>query len=359
MKSHLIQVKRSFTFLRRITLAALLLLVFTSCSATDGQPGIDQAAAEAEINQLKDENERLKARTEELEKELEAMQEAQDALASPEPVNAEITPRELTASESLIGSWFVQYFYEKDYLDCYILNIVFNSDGTGTQNQILYLPSELTADDYGTSDPRGEITLPFTWSLNGDAVHTVLQTALGTAFVDYKFLPEQQKLIATNDNGESLEGQDVTLLREPIEIPDGYVAKSVIVGDIQAKEASLRRKVLGTWYFDITTWTFNEDGTGLLDIPEVANQPGEQRKYTYSATETAGDEWMLDIDWEGKGSAFFLAKTNKDGSITLGDDLKLTRQFDMDNCPISTQMIQTGLDVFTGRMFYDMLGIEE
>lgn len=357
MKSHPIQVKRSLTVLRRITLAALLLTVFASCSATDGQPGVDQAAVESEINQLKDENERLKARTEELEKELEAMQEERDDLASSESVSEEITPRELTASESLVGSWFVQYFYEKDW-ESYTLNIVFNSDGTGTQNQILYLSSEQAADDYSTSDRRGEITFPFTWSLSGDAVHTELQTALGTAFVDYKFLPEQQKLIATNDNGELIEDQNVILLREPIEIPDGYVAKSVVVGDIQAKEASLRRKFLGTWYFDITTWSFNEDGTGLLDIPEVANQPASQREFTYSAAEN-GDNFILTIDWADGGTAFFLTKMNDDGSITLGDDLKLTRQFDAANCPLSTQMIQTGLDVFTGRMFYDMLGIEE
>ena len=68
---------------------------------------------------------------------------------------------------------------------------------------------------------------------------------------------------------------------------------------------------------------------------------------------------MLEIDWADGGTAFFLTKINGDGSITLGDDLKLTRQFDMNNCPISTEMIQTGLDVFTGRMFYDILGIEE
>lgn len=372
MKSALSNLRANWILLEKIILAALLLFALAGCSNGDNQAEAEQSKTAEEIQQLTDENEKLhtelnetndelkaaEAKVKELEHELETMREAQATPAPSKPIEAKITPPKRTPSESLVGSWFVQYFYEKDYLDNYIVNIVFNSDGTGTQNQVLYLPSELTADDYGTSDPRGEITFPFTWSLNGDAVHTVLQTALGTAFVDYKFLPEQQKLIVTNDNGESLEDQNVTLLREPIEIPDGYVAKSVIVGDIQAQEVSLRRKFLGMWYFDITAWTFNEDGTGILDIPDVANQPASRREFTYSATENGGN-FMLTIDWADGGTAFFLTKMNDDGSITLGDDLKLTRQFDMNNCPISTQMIQTGLDVFTGRMFYDMLGIEE
>ena len=370
MKSHPSHFRRNLTFLCRITLAVFLLIVLAGCS---NGADADQPEIEAEIEQLTAENEKLHTdlddaisglkaaedRVKELERELEAMQEAQAAPAPSEPVKVEITPREITASESLVGSWYSQEFYEAcaaNYFQDYTIGLVFNSDGTGTQNQILYLASDVTADNYATSDPRGEIPYPFTWSLDGDIVHTVFGS---DGFIDYKFLSEQQKLLVTNQNGESFEDVEVAYLRDATNIPDGYVAKSVIVGDIQAKEASLRRKFLGTWYFDITTWTFNEDGTGVLDIPDVANQPAEQREFTYSVTETAGDWLLLNIDWEGQGSAFYEAKTSKDGSITLGDDLKLTRQFDATNCPLSTQMIQTGLDVFTGRMFYDMLGIEE
>jgi len=70
---------------------------------------------------------------------------------------------------------------------------------------------------------------------------------------------------------------------------------------------------------------------------------------------------MLDSD---KGTSYFYPEFATDGSVSLkgidgSEAMKLTRQFDMSNCPISTQIIQTGMDVFTGRIFYDMLGIEE
>lgn len=368
MKSYPRHFRKRSAFLLKITLAVLLLIAFVGCSNGGDQLEVDQAGAEAEISQLKDENEKLRTdlddaisdlkaaedRVKELENEFEAMQEAQ---AAPSPVpsaKVDLAASERTLSESLVGAWFIPKFYEKSRVDNYTIGLVFNLDGTGTQHQTFYLPSELNADNYATSDPTWEVSFSFTWSLNGDTVHTVFDSG---AFIDYKFSFEQQQLLITNENGEK-PGDNSTYVRDMPAIPEGFVAKSVVIGNIQAQEASLRRNFLGMWYFDITTWTFNEDGTGLLDIPEVANQPAEQREFTYSATE-GGDDLLLAIDWADGGTAFFSAKMNGDGSITLGDDLKLTRLFDMSNCPISTQMIQTGLDVFTGRMFYDMLGIEE
>lgn len=188
MKSRFSHLRANWILLEKIILVALLLFALAGCSGGDSQAEAEQSKTAEEIQQLTDENEKLhaelnetndelkeaEAKVKELEHELEAMREAQATPTPSKPIEAKITPPERTLSDSLVGSWFVQYFYEKDYLDNYTINIVLNSDGTGTQSQVLYLPSELTADDYGTSDPRGEITFPFTWSLNGDTVHTEL-----------------------------------------------------------------------------------------------------------------------------------------------------------------------------------------
>ena len=151
-------------------------------------------------------------------------------------------------------------------------------------------------------------------------------------------------------------------MRERPNIPEQYVEKSVIIGNIQAHEASLMRKFLGAWYFDVLVWTFNEDGTGLVDIPELGDQPATQKEFSYSLS---GDitNMLMELDWTDDTTAYFWPTLNTDGSITLKNandtqPIKLTRTFDIDNCPISEQIISAGMGVFSGSIFSDILGGE-
>ncbi len=372
MKSYPSRFKKNCTFLCKIALAALFLMALASCSDGGGQAGIDQAEVEAEINQLMDENEKLhteldeanskleaaEAKVEELENELEAMQETQDAPSSPEPVKADITPPELTDSELLVGQWFLQDFHEDGQFS-WTQTFVFNTNGTGTISRRYYVPKSeieeieelksygLTVDDLDSSDG-------ISWSLSDNTVHIELDNGETGDFI---FSPEQQLL--------QLKGGNDKYGKEAPSIMEQYVARSLYAEDSKAREAARMRRFLGTWYFDVMVWTFNEDGTCIIDIPELANQPATTLEYTYSVADDSNDPTylclMLDSD---KGTSYFYPEFATDGSVSLkgidgSEAMKLTRQFDMSNCPISTQIIQTGMDVFTGRIFYDMLGIEE
>lgn len=356
------RLNRHFNFTLAVMLSAVILFSLVGCSGEKEQIESAQPTNAAEMQQLEDENERLRAELEtankdlkELEQRLEELEAAASAIPSAtETPQIELVAPNRSPEELLIGEWFLPKFYEKSEVDNYTVSLVFNTDGSGNQLVTYYLPAYLNADNFSTSDPTGEASYQFTWSLSEDTVHTVFG---GDTVVEYTFSSEQQQLLVISENGVKPNGSP-TYVRERPTIPEKYVEKNVIIKNIEAQEASRMRQFLGTWYFDLTTWTFNEDGTGIFDIPEVGGQPATKREFTYSVT---GDttETMLTINWsDTSDTVFFWPKINGGSSIMLNDAVKLTRQFDPNNCPVSMQIIQNGIGVFSGSMFYDILGGE-
>ena len=377
MRSCLSHFRRNMTFLSRIALAVLFLAVLAGCSNGGGQAEVDQSEAEAEISQLKDENEKLhteldetndelktaEARVKELEHELETMREAQAAPSPAASAKVEITPPERTRSELLLGLWYFQKFQEEGVWSC-TQSLIFNADGTGTINQTYYIPKDevenvvVEVDDDGTLMyllSNVDMSDKFSWSLDGDDLR-----------VD---IDEEQhiRLIYTSEQELTLKNGNGTYGRAMPAGMEGYVERALYSEDFEAKEAARRRRFLGTWYYDVVTWTFNEDGTGVWDIPEVGDQPAEKREFTYSVDDDGGtgEHLCLTIDWNDLDYWMLFPTFNADGSMAIrgvGQSepvMTWTRVFDPDNCPITAQIISNGIGVISGRMFYDMLGIEE
>lgn len=169
------------------------------------------------------------------------------------------------------------------------------------------------------------------------------------------YSPEQQLL--------QVQGSNDRYGREMPSVMEQYVERALYSEDIEAMEAARRHRFLGLWYLDVLTWTFNDNGTGVIDIPKLGDQPATKREFSYTVQDDRNDETYLCLmlHWKDGSTTFFYPKFSADGSMSLkGYDgteaMKLTRTFDIDNCPISEQIISAGIGVFSGSMFSDILG---
>lgn len=353
-------------------MAVFCLLVLVSCSSggeenpSETETELEQLAAEneklrTELGEANDELKTAEAKVKELENELKAMQEAQ-ATPSPSPSapdELDITPPERTPSELLLGQWFSREFHE-DGVWSWIQTLTFNADGTGTISQTYYIPRAGAEDNIVKMEDGTYLYLlfdadmedKFSWHLDSDTLHMDIGNGESA---DLTYSPTQQTL--TLVNGSNAYGRNM---------PSGmdeYVERALYAESSEAKEAKeamRRRRFLGVWYYDVLTWTFNEDGTGVWDIPELGDQPAEKREFTYSVKED-GDYLCLTIDWPDSDYWMLFPTFNADGSMSLmgagqtEPAMKWTRTFDADNCPVTQQIISNGMGVLSGSMFSDML----
>lgn len=345
---------KNFIISLKSILMVFLLIALVGCSS-----GGNQIELETEIEQLKVENENLhteldkvnadlqtaEARVKELEDGLEAEQESPDT-------KVDITPPDRTPSELLIGQWFYQGFHE-DGLFSYTQTLVFNRDGTGTMSRRYYIPkSEVEAVKSSPSAlPDLDSSVKSSWILNGDTVHIVLDNG---ETADFVYSSAQQQLQMKNGNDKY--GKEIPASMEQ------YVERALYAENLQAKEAANLRRFLGTWYFDVFVWTFDEDGTGVLDIPKLGNQPASKREFSYTVSDDSSDSTYLCLilDWDDSRTSYFYPTFNADGSITFetiggSDALLLTKAFDINNCPVSTAIIANQISVFTGSIFSEIL----
>lgn len=373
MKSCPSHFQNNLTFLLKNTLIALLLISLVGCSNGDDQAEIEQSEIAAEIAQLTAENEKLQtelieaiadkntaeSKLKELENELAALREAQADPSPSVPAKLDITPPERTLSELLLGQWYFQEFHEEGVWSC-TQTLVFNSNGTGTISQTYYIPKDevenyvVEIDDTGTYMYllfNADMLDEFTWSLDGDALYVDIGNGQGISLI----YSSAQELTLKNGNGTYGRGMPAGM--------GGYVERALYSEDFEAKEAARRRRFLGIWYYDVLTWTFNEDGTGVWDIPKLGNQPAEKRAFTYEVDDNHGiDDYLcLTLNWDDSDYWVLYPTFNADGSMSLkgiGQSepvMKWTRTFDADNCPVTAQIISTEMGVFTGSMFSDML----
>lgn len=367
MKSNFSHWGPNWGLLVKTTLTVLLSLALVGCSNADNPAETAQSDAEDDIQQLTTENKQLrieldeknselemaKAKVKELEDELKTMQGTQTPRSSSVPTTTNITPPEHTPRELLIGEWFYQGFHEEGIFS-FTQTLVFNMDGTGAMNRRYYIPKNEIEEIKNSPVPLSDIdtSAAASWALDGDTVHITLDNG---ETADFTFLPKQQQLQMINGSDKYGKERPKTM--------EQYVERALYAEDIQAKEAARMRRFLGMWYFDVLTWTFNEDGTGVIDIPKLGDQPATTRKFTYSVSDDSSDPTYLclTLDWEDGHTSYFYPEFKTDGSVSLKgfDDsevMKLTRKFDANNCPISTQIIQNGIGVMSGSMFSEILG---
>lgn len=361
--------------LLEITLLSLVLAILVGCSGGTNEADAAPSEGETELDQLKTENDQLRtelsqtaadlketeSKIKELEDALTAMQETQ---AAPEESNEEnvsdifdAAPPELSSSDLLLGEWFDQEFYE-DGIWSYTQSLVFNAGGTGTICRTYYIPkTEIeNSGDYGLFD--ADMFSQFTWNLDGDTLHVDIDNE-DSESVNFTYSSEQQEFYVG----------DMVYVRERPSGMEEYVERSLYAKDYVDKEALLRRRFLGNWYYDVMVWTFNDDGTGTLDIPELGDQPAETRKFSYSVSnigiEESDEELNMNIDWDDAdwGTWYCYPTFDSDGAMNLnllsGSQMKLTRTFDENNCPVTMEIISRGMSVFSGSMFNDILGIDE
>lgn len=342
-------------------------LSFALVGCSSGSNSQQVPPEQTEIDQLKDENEELRERLEAAIDNLETAESKIEKLESEinaakdkpeiESAHVDIVPPQLALKELLIGEWFYQDFHEEE-VNSWIQSLVFNADGTGKIVRTFYLPANLNVDSYSTSDTSGEVTLGFSWSINGNVVSTVYDGGGGSA--DYTFSSEQEQLHVKSEGGKEVTSELLYARKKP-SVPNGYVERIALIKDIQAQESALKRRFLGNWYFDVLVWTFNDDGTGIIDIPEVGEQPATKRSFSYQVTGDLSDsDILMTIDWSDAETSYYHTTIDEYGSIYFrgagnSDYIKLNRSFDVNNCPISAKGIASGMSVFTGSIFNDIL----
>lgn len=338
----------------------ILLIFLVGCSDGSKQAEIDQLREEngklyTKLEQATQDLEEADAKIEELESKLNAISQNEALEVESNSLETEIIPPEqFKAEDALLGEWFYEEFRKNTEIDNWTQSLVFYANGTGIITRTLYLPKDIA--DYSTSDTTGEVSQSFSWSLDGDKLHTVFDNE--NHFVDYKYSSAQQQLAVINEGGKVRNGTSL-YVREMPDIPEEYVEKNIIIGDIQAQEASLARKFLGNWYFDVLTWSFNDDGTGSIDIPKLGDQPATKREFSYSVAGNHTD-MMITFEWSDGRTSYFYPTFNDDGSMVLQtagnlEAIKLTRIFDIANCPMSQEIISNGIGVLSGSIFSDIL----
>lgn len=348
-------------------LAAMLTVVIPGCS--DGNNSQPAAEEQTELEALKQETERLRAELDAAHESANATEEKVDALAAEvdaikstlaasqedhvasvkvEAAQTELAAPKISPEAALAGEWYYKEFYE-DGIFSFQQSIVFYSDGRGIVSRTYYVPDDTQATSMEDIDSSSGLS----WTLDGDQVH--IKTDSGEE-ADFTFLPATQKLYLTINSDEAY-GRN-----RPLDA-DGFILRALFSKNADAKMSAITRQFLGTWYFDLMTWTFNDDGTGVIDIPEIARQPASTRTFNYSILPDENGNmkhFLMTIDWDNSNTGYYWATIEADGSMTLSgiggaDPIRLTRMFDASNCPITQQILAQEFSVITGSIVYDVL----
>lgn len=256
--------------------------------------------------------------------------------------------------QSLSGNWFLQGM-KIDGQFSWSMRMLFLDEGTGVWYQTYYVPKEDVPSieemlSHGIGLDNFDESYKFTWSLTGDKLHIVFEDGV---VWDFKYSAEQQTMVQQN-----VEQNPYHFGREKTSLLEDYVGRSNFWIDREAKEAARMSKILGLWYFDVLTWTFNEDKTGIINIPEIGDQPATAREFTFELPYYGDNDPnpVIIIDWGNGNTSIYSIIFEADGSMKLKtpvdpEPLKFTRSFDASNCPFSAAIIESGMSVISGSMF--------
>lgn len=318
-----------------VLLSALLLMTLASCGNSKDQP------SESTMSQTDADKERLQTEVDASQSKLE------QATPQPQSVDVQplqIAPKQRSLEEKLIGEWFDQ----GSLVDMEsVRSFTFNADGTGSE---IIMDYGSASDTVSHADPgyTGEEIYNMTWSLDGNIINLVYDKD-SLRNTRYTFSDSEQQLQWHDKDGSIRE----TFVRMKPTVPDGYVEMATLLGQHKVTEAALVRRFLGEWCWDVMIWRFNDDGTGVIDIPAFGKFPADKKEFDFTVSENSevGDAF-LNISWaDGKQSMYFATFGNESGgSVTLaphgGSTILLTRSYDMSNSPITDEILQEGADLF-------------
>lgn len=266
-----------------------------------------------------------------------------------ESLKCNITVRNKTSNfDSALGVWYSECYVDNHNSTYSYIEIYLYDDGTGKLNgyECADIPRDASVRVKDPESLRGVEYL--TWTLEGNR----LTISSGGEYYNYKYSKNKGTLVS--------EDGYVGYSRKRPPIPDGctYMTRLYdLVADSESKKQALMSRLSGNWYFDLTIWTFNNDGTGVLYIPKVGNGKEQNRKFKYTVDDGGYDDIMfIDIKFLDNGKKYeYEAVLNKNGSMVLDDSIKLTRTFEIDNCPLTEKMIENNLKVITGDLVDEML----
>jgi len=200
--------------------------------------------------------------------------------------------------------------------------------------------------DRGGSGP--ERVMSGRWSFSNNALHMHFDS--GT-MVSY-----------TLQNGE-LHSANAVLQRELNICAEHQRAIATEEAQRDAMIRYLHRRFLGTWHFDASLWHFNDDGTGVVDIPALGINPQVYLPFTFEVMEAPiGYDAVLIMhyadEWETLGGTSAMLWVNfgtrSGGSMELGgggrEPVLLTRMFDINNTPFFDHQLETLMGIM------DMIG---
>ena len=127
--------------------------------------------------------------------------------------------------------------------------------------------------------------------------------------------------------------------------------------DLKDNKKEFVSKISGTWYFDLTTWTFNTDGTGGINFPASGKNEAKYREFEYNLYYTEGNLGFVDITFLDDNLEYSLTLIiEEDGSLTFENTpIVLKRTFDLTNCPLTEKKVKDIYKFLTGDIFSDWL----
>lgn len=317
-----------------VSIIILILLVACSAEKSDSQ---------------KEPNESTMSESENIKQEIEILQEKLDVL---EKEQTELPLIETSSTDVLMeklvdGEWFYQGEF-RGRIDSY----VFYEDGTGSSFSTNYLPADSEIMSY---DPNstGVNTYDFTWKLDDNIVTFMYDWATDAS--EFRFIEnEEQQLQFINKNNEV----SIYEKTKPA-IPNDYVEEASIIKAF----TDFNQNFFGTWHFDVFTWTFNQDGTGVIEIPAFGRYPSDQKRFDYLLMKDPFEQAdaLITINMENKGVLMYdaILGNQSGGSLTLqpkppdnGNTILLTRSYDIRNSPITQEILDEGMALLEPLEFF-------
>jgi hypothetical protein len=195
----------------------------------------------------------------------------------------QVQPRELSLEEKLQGEWFVQTFRVYNATPA-MVSLLFNADGTGAQILNYYMPGENTI--LAPTISSGEIAFSYTWSLNDNMVSEQFADSENPEILTFNNNEQGSQLVILDKDGNIA----TTLTREPPTVPEGLVSLNAMIKKSVPAVPILTWRFLGKWYASSSTYTFNSNGTGLIDTPAAGSDPGAQTEFTFRVSKGLSDE---------------------------------------------------------------------